>query len=165
MEIKKNDMVTMMYTNGSMEDIMKEDNYINDSISLFIMPKIFMTSINGVNVVVDDQTYLLGDIVQNDEIENQYGLLVKNRQNDKILKEALRVSILNLLKLFIDNKVKLNNIFINRHQFTTEKEMEVFRLIFLEILTLLPKNKYVDKVLIIITNTSGGDCDEIDVND
>ena len=125
MEIKKNDMVTMMYTNGSMEDIMKEDNYKDDSISLFIMPKIFMTSINGVNVVVDDQTYLLGDIVQNDEIENQYGLLVKNRQNDKILKEALRVSILNLLKLFIDNKVKLNNIFINRHQFTTEKERRI----------------------------------------
>lgn len=134
--------LTIIKTNGKAEDFLKE--YDGKAIQLFIA---------SLENLPSNSDHEVGDLLLSDECETKFALLVKEYLSGKIISEALRISIFELLQYMKDNNIECNCMVISRDAFGSSKEEIMFTCTMREIIVFLLSN--VNDMTIVIT-----DCEE-----
>lgn len=67
-----------------------------------------------------------GDFLINSDFPNKFALIVKETTNGKTISEALRVSVLTLIKHLLEEGRSISTILINRFQFTGKADEYAF---------------------------------------
>lgn len=114
--------VNVLVTTGTINEIIEK---VPDVIHLFIQ---------GFENCNTKESHEYGDLLFNEVSETRFALIAKEDIDSKIIPEALRLSILNLFKHLIEQKIKVTDIVISKLQFRNEKEEIIFTCILKELL-------------------------------
>ena len=106
----------VMRTVDSVETLLKELPKEDNASQLFIAAL-------G-NCAKEEKDY--GDFLINIDSPNKFALIAKDHVGDKIIPEALRLSILNLIRYMLEEDIPVKTFLISRFQFISKKEEAMF---------------------------------------
>ena len=123
--------------------------------------RLFVTALESSKTLEEHD---LGDILFNVDDVNKFALLIKEDDNDKVNVAVLRVSVIRLIKHFLESEMDFSTIVLNRHQFKSEKEITTFIATVQEFLITYFGEVIEDDITLIITNydeSRGADISDI----
>jgi hypothetical protein len=118
--------LNVLRTTGKCSEILKEKN--DDVIHLFIASQ---------ETCHTTTNHEIGDLLQSEESDTRFALLVKEYIDGKIITEALRVSIIELLTHITTEKMTQKYILISQNEFLSTREEMMFLCTLREFLTIV----------------------------